>query len=272
MPALLATRSLVAASLAWPGLPAHAAQFSVTNGTTQTAPGPAYTATAAVNTGSALLATGSGSTINGSNLALSSTFTNAYGLFVDTGGTINLTGGTVTNSAGMSVVAGAGTETLTDVTVNNTSTSLGVYAVQANAGGSLNMIRGTVTALSGAGGRACGRGGKPDIASGDDHSHQRDQCFGHSQRPGEYRRHRGVGHDPRGYIRGGGSADAIGRESHRRGLHHVRDKFLRSVRQRRRRGAQFVRRRLLHRGSRPTRPDGLCWPTGSRPRPMPANM
>ncbi len=68
-PALSLAACLIFASVA------HAQQqFTVTNGTTQTAAGPAYAAIANASTGSALYAINNGSRINGSNLTLTSNF------------------------------------------------------------------------------------------------------------------------------------------------------------------------------------------------------
>src|SRR5882672_11848309 len=72
----LSSGSVMALTLLWTG-DSHAQQFVVTNGTTQTAPGPTYSAVAANAAGSALFANNANSTINGTNLTLTSAFTSA---------------------------------------------------------------------------------------------------------------------------------------------------------------------------------------------------
>lgn len=86
---------LLAGSALAPAGQAQAAQFAVTNGTTQTAPGPSYSATNTGTNSAALFANNPGSTINGTNLTLTSAMTAAGGAATQNSGVINLTGGTI---------------------------------------------------------------------------------------------------------------------------------------------------------------------------------
>ncbi len=83
---------------------AHAAQFSVTDGSSQTTSGATYSAVSSATNGAAVYASGVNSVLNGNNLTLNSSIAGAIVVRASNLGKVILTGGTLTRTGNGTVV------------------------------------------------------------------------------------------------------------------------------------------------------------------------